>query len=851
MCSCSHVGFVLADDGFSCRECNHTQYFDRDSSSCQDCPAYAHARDGLALSVEDCLCDDGFHGDPKRTVACQDTNECQTGKMNCSYECINTIGSAHCACPTGNQVADDGTSCEDVDECASENHNCTQLCVNTDGSFICMCKLGYRLQDGTTCEDIDECDKGMARCSQTCINTAGSYKCACRDGYFMTEDGYLCEDTDECAQDIYPCGQTCINTIGSFECACEGTGFQLSKDMATCLDINECMEGDNPCPDVCVNTVGSFVCDCERAGYLLSENGTGCVDIDECAADPPPCEQLCVNTPGSYWCTCPAGYVMTTSKKGNETICTECGLGLYRSESDKICRKCPPGSNTTTVASTSIDACLCQEGLRKAGTSKYCEDIDECSEKLLACQHGCVNTKGSAHCVCKPGYSLDKDGLSCKDLDECMEHNGGCEHECVNTRGSYHCQCRKGKFKLSENGRTCEEVNECELPNHGCEHRCVNTDHGIACTCPPGHHLMPDRKKCQDNNECRERNGGCTDRCHNTPGSYYCSCGIPGYQLYHDGRQCQDVDECAQDEPPCQDVCVNIVGSYTCYCRQPGYQLADDGRSCQDINECNTGRLCEQVCINLPGSFRCDCEPGYSKSGKHCDACPKGTYRGKKDSVLSCQSCPSGMTTNEEATKSLLDCFCDPGYQGNPETRDKCRDVNECARNNGGCEHICVNKEGSFHCACREGHVLDPDGRTCVPTHCPLIKAPRFSRFTTRECNLMNKGVHVSVGTTCTYRCREKLVVQGSKFRVCQANYTWSGEDPSCIALPCERLPVPTNGHLQPAVCMLPRVPFRTRCSFKCKKGYKRQGRAGAKCRANMRWSGRAKQRPPKCVRKK
>ena len=43
-------------------------------------------------------------------------------------------------------------------------------------------------------------------------------------------------------------------------------------------------------------------------------------------------------------------------------------------------------------------------------------------------------------------------------------------------------------------------------------------------------------------------------------------------------------------------------------------------------------------------------------------------------------------------------------------------DVNECATNNGGCEHDCVNVPGSFHCKCRHGQVLAADGLTCGQT---------------------------------------------------------------------------------------------------------------------------------------
>jgi len=40
-------------------------------------------------------------------------------------------------------------------------------------------------------------------------------------------------------------------------------------------------------------------------------------------------------------------------------------------------------------------------------------------------------------------------------------------------------------------------------------------------------------------------------------------------------------------------------------------------------------------------------------------------------------------------------------------------DIDECALANGGCEHNCINTEGSFYCGCREGFVLENDGRQC------------------------------------------------------------------------------------------------------------------------------------------
>ena len=60
-------------------------------------------------------------------------------------------------------------------------------------------------------------------------------------------------------------------------------------------------------------------------------------------------------------------------------------------------------------------------------------------------------------------------------------------------------------------------------------------------------------------------------------------------------------------------------------------------------------------------------------------------------------------------------------------------DVRECDTNNGGCDHVCTEQEGSFQCACNDGYDLQPDARSCVCKYCsptlpaPLPPVPRIS----------------------------------------------------------------------------------------------------------------------------
>ena len=82
-------------------------------------------------------------------------------------------------------------------------------------------------------------------------------------------------------------------------------------------------------------------------------------------------------------------------------------------------------------------------------------DIDECSEGLNNCEHGCSNTDGSFVCTCNTGYMLASNG--CTDIDECLK--GACSSvegaTCLNTDGSYKCQCNAG-YRISSDGQTCE-----------------------------------------------------------------------------------------------------------------------------------------------------------------------------------------------------------------------------------------------------------------------------------------------------------------------------------------------------------------------------------------------------------
>ncbi|XP_053687238.1 uncharacterized protein LOC128736775 [Sabethes cyaneus] len=368
------------------------------------------------------------------------------------------------------------------------------------------------------------------------------------------------------------------------------------------------------------------------------------------------------------------------------------------------------------------------------------------------------------------------------------------------------CSCFKG-FKMVD-GR-CVDINECtEYGEDICEYGCSNTVGSFICKCPKGLRVT-DNNKCMDVNECLLRNGHgpCQDTCINTWSGYRCSCaGLPGTRLAQDGHSCEDIDECTVNNGGCSHTCLNTLGRAFCVC-PAGYMLDDDWKTCIDIDECSNQKSirqefrCQGSCINTVGSYRC-LEPEDELDARDGPGLPVGSQL----LLLPKQS--------DELDDGSDDTLCPSGYYFNTTMGD-CQDTNECSSDNAGCQHHCINSDGSYYCSCKYGFKLDPDKHGCLVLNdslkladvaCPPLFPPRHGYLEcSRPIDEISDGPNGGrlkiinrPGSQCILKCPTGYRLEGKYSKICGTTGEWIGDESgSCIRFPQPRLTCPTSVNVE------------------------------------------------------
>ncbi|XP_019625813.1 PREDICTED: LOW QUALITY PROTEIN: sushi, von Willebrand factor type A, EGF and pentraxin domain-containing protein 1-like [Branchiostoma belcheri] len=541
-------------------------------------------------------------------------------------------------------------------------------------------------------------------------------------------------------------------------------------------------------------------------GYELQGSATAVCQADQTwSQDEPSCQLV----------TCP---VLQPPTNGQMT-----GGNSY---GDKVTFTCDPGYELSGSRERS-----CQANKQWSGAPAVCQKV-QCPT-LSAPQHG--SSTGSAffgdtlNFGCDTGYELfGSSGITCQADQTWSAAAPSCRKiVCLALPPPLHGQVTGG----NEYGDTA------------------------VMTCDEGFSLVGDvTRTCQDNKQWSGTQPTCQRKsCPqlSAPDNGAMSGGVlfqdtatftcdPGYELVGSAsRLCQANQQWSGTQPACQKVqCPSLpplsdgqmtggsrYGDTVTFSCDDGFLLVGSSeRSCQaDRQWSGTQPSCQRKqCPQLSSpdhgavtggnhygdvvTFSCD--PGYELGGSGSRTCQADqTWSGTEPTctAISCPGLDAPLNGNKVGGNSYGDTVtfsCTAGYQ----------------------------LTGSSTLTCQHDQQWNGTQPACTRKECPLLP-------------VIDHGVSTGgrlFGDSVTFSCLPGFTLQGNQTRLCRADQTWSGTQPSCRRISCSSLPPPTNGHVTGGVM------YEDAVSFTCDEGYELLGSQTAVCQADVTWSSTT----PTCQKK-
>ncbi|KAM9295136.1 tolloid-like protein 1 isoform 1-T1 [Morus bassanus] len=242
----------------------------------------------------------------------------------------------------------------------------------------------------------------------------------------------------------------------------------------------------------------------------------------------------------------------------------------------------------------------------------------------------------------------------------------------------------------------------------------------------------------KEEDECaKPDNGGCEQRCVNTLGSYQCACD-PGYELGPDKKSC---------EAACGGLLTKLNGTIT----TPGWPKEyPPNKNCvwQVVAPTQYRISMKFEFFELEGNEVCKYDYVEIRSGLSSDSKLHGKFCGtevpevitsqynnmriefRSDNTVSKKGFKAHFFSDKNAAckekifvfESCKDLIQVPSGRVRIIHRlvasEGLRDKDECSKDNGGCQHECINTVGSYVCQCRNGFVLHENKHDCKEAEC-------------------------------------------------------------------------------------------------------------------------------------
>ncbi|XP_045765857.1 tolloid-like protein 1 isoform X1 [Maniola jurtina] len=212
--------------------------------------------------------------------------------------------------------------------------------------------------------------------------------------------------------------------------------------------------------------------------------------------------------------------------------------------------------------------------------------------------------------------------------------------------------------------------------------------------------------------ECASIDHGCSHSCVNTLGGYECACDI-GYELHSDGKKCENIHEAVFLSDACGGVLYASNGTIT----SPSFpDLYPPSKNCLwEIVAPPQHRITLNFThFDLEGSnnmYHQECE--YDSVTVHSRL---GADVLRRHGAFCGSLLPPPVTSDGSVLR--VQFTSDTSVHHSGFAAAYYIDVDECADNNGGCQHECHNTLGGYECACHSGFTLHPNKHDCKEGGC-------------------------------------------------------------------------------------------------------------------------------------